>query len=336
MQRDRTLKTAMPAGITAAGLMLCGSLFSGAAQATSDYRDAVNSYCGADYSCSQCHTSPPDLNDTGTAFAASGHDPATLCPPAPPPTCTDADGDSYAVEGGECGPVDCADDSPAVNPGAVENCTNGSDDNCNGLIDTQDPTAVGCPTTPTCTDADADGFAFEGGACGPEDCADDNPAVNPGAVENCTNGTDDNCNGLIDAQDPAAVGCATTNTCTDTDGDGYAIEGGECGPVDSDDGDPAVNPAATEDCANGSDDNGNGLIDGADPACAVCVPTSDAEQGRACTDGTDNDCNGLADCADPGCSSNRRCKPAKEHGHKGTADCRGENGAKHARNRDRD
>jgi len=278
MKLDRSLKTTMPAGVTAV-MVLCGPLLSGTVQATSDYRDAVNSYCGASYSCSECHTSPSALNSTGQAFAASGHDPATICPPTTQPTCTDADGDGYAVEGGECGPVDCNDDIAAVNPGAVESCTNGTDDNCNGLIDTQDPAAVGCATTST--------------------------------------------------------------TCTDADGDGYAIEGGGCGPVDSNDSDPTVNPEATEDCSNGIDDNGNALIDGADPACAVCVPTARIEkQKRACTDGADNDCNGLVDCADPSCSSTRSCKPARKkhrhHHHEGDAYNANENDAEQERDDDND
>ena len=307
----------MPA-VFAAVMVLSGYLFSGTVLATPSYLDAVNRYCGTSYSCSECHNSVPALNSTGQAFAASGHDPASICPPSAQPTCTDADGDGYSVEGGDCGPVDCNDRSAAVNPGAVENCTNGTDDNCNGLVDTQDATAVGCPTTPTCTDADGDGYAFEGGACGPTDCDDNNPAVNPGIVENCTNGTDDNCNGLIDTQDPAAKGCAVTSIpCTDADSDGYAIEGGNCGPVDSNDSNPAVNPEVPEDCSNGIDDNGNALIDGADPACKACVPTSRVENRKhACTDGADNDCNGLVDCADPNCSSTRSCKPARTKRHR--------------------
>jgi len=278
MQIDRTMKTATPTGVSAAILMITGSLFSGMTHATPTYLSKVNSYCGASYSCSQCHTNPPELNSTGQAFAASGHDPAAICPPATPPTCTDSDGDGYAVEGGECGPVDCNDGSTTVNPGAVENCTNG---------------------------------------------------------------TDDNCNGLVDAQDPAAVGCATTSTtCTDADGDGYAIEGGGCGPVDSNDSNPAVNPEAKENCSNGIDDNGNGLIDGADPACAVCVPTSRVEKKkRACTDGADNDCNGLVDCADPSCSSTRNCKPArtkKHHHHEGDAGSSSENDTEQENDGDND
>jgi formate-dependent nitrite reductase cytochrome c552 subunit len=52
-------------------------------------------------------------------------------------------------------------------------------------------------------------------------------------------------------------------SCTDGDGDGY------CDPEDCDDGDPAVNPGATEICDDGIDNDCNDLADGADPICLV-------------------------------------------------------------------
>lgn len=48
--------------------------------------------------------------------------------------CTDSDGDGYAINGGACGVVDCADTNASINPGAIEIC-NGIDDNCDGNID---------------------------------------------------------------------------------------------------------------------------------------------------------------------------------------------------------
>ncbi len=63
------------------------------------------------------------------------------------PTCTDGDGDSYNITGAGCGPVDCNDADPAVNPGVTEICNNGIDDNCNGNIDCADSA---CTVSPMC------------------------------------------------------------------------------------------------------------------------------------------------------------------------------------------
>jgi len=65
-------------------------------------------------------------------------------------------------------------------------------------------------------------------------------AINPGAEENFTDGIDNDSDNLIDAQAPDAVGCPVT--CTDADADTYSVEGGECGVVDSNDSNAAVNP----------------------------------------------------------------------------------------------
>jgi len=48
--------------------------------------------------------------------------------------------------------------------------------------------------------------------------------------------------------------------CTDSDGDGYSVEGGCCGTVDCDDSDPDIYPGATETCDDGKDNNCDGSV----------------------------------------------------------------------------
>ncbi|BCR06898.1 hypothetical protein DESUT3_39670 [Desulfuromonas versatilis] len=229
--------------------------------------------------CALCHTSNRGASTPAKDAAAIGNW-SFFCPPVDPNT-IDSDMDGFTPNQG-----DCNDANAAVNPGAVENCTDGVDNNCDGLTDTQDTQA--CPAAPTCSDVDGDGFAVEGGNCGPMDCNDFDATVHPGADEICGDGVDQDCNGSDLACPPPA--------CTDADQDGFAAEGGNCGPMDCNDNDPAVNPGAAERCTDGVDNNCDGKIDGQDAQACAPQPT--------CTDG-DNDgffaqagCNTAQDCAD--------------------------------------
>jgi Putative metal-binding motif len=159
--------------------------------------------------CTACHNDGNGGSGAGKTAYQNGTSAiiALFCPPAAPPpppppvqTCTDADGDGYSIEGGSCGPMDCNDNDPMVHPGATEICTDGIDNNCNNLTDAADPNAAGCPVV-NCTDSDGDGYAIEGGVCGPVDCDDANPALNPGAIEICDDGIDNNCDASIDSVD---------------------------------------------------------------------------------------------------------------------------------------
>ncbi|MBN1655310.1 MAG: hypothetical protein JXA30_16205 [Deltaproteobacteria bacterium] len=131
------------------------------------------------------------------------------------PSCPDEDGDGFSDI--ECGGDDCDDSDESVNPGVVEVCDNGRDDDCN-------------PVTLDIDDRDRDGYNCL------EDCDDDNPRRNPGRTEVCGNDLDDDCD-------------ESTLDRLDKDGDGFDCD------VDCDDDDPEVNPDATEICGNALDDD---------------------------------------------------------------------------------
>ncbi len=230
-------------------------------------------------------------------------------------TCPDADGDGYTAA--VCGGADCNDADPAVHPGATESCTDGVDNDCDGLIDRADPDAVGCPN---CTDADGDGYAVEGGACGAVDCDDTDPRVHPNAAEDC-DGKDSDCDGVLP---PAEA---------DADGDGYPLCAGDC-----DDTDAAVHPGAVELC-NGRDDDCDYVIPGNErdldgDGVALCQgdcndndPTAFPGNVEACADGVDNDCDGAVDEA--GCVCPDRDRDGYTDAACGGGDCDDTNPAVH-------
>ncbi len=197
------------------------------------------------------------------------------CPPGSKPTddtgpvSVDADGDGFLEE------HDCDDNDPAVHPGADEVC-NSLDDDCDGYVDAEDPSLVGGSTFYVDADGDAygddateltsceqrEGMVTQGG-----DCDDSDAAVHPGAAELC-NDLDDDCDGLVDLDDPELVGAY--ETYVDADGDGFGddaslrlscdeppvvVPGGDC-----DDGDAAVHPDADELC-DGVDNDCDGDVD---------------------------------------------------------------------------
>lgn len=103
---------------------------------------------------------------------------------------------------------DCNDDNRAINWGVSENtaarCVNEIDDDCNGLIDFDDPKCEEFYNY--VIDKDGDGYNPENE--GGDDCDDNNKSIHPGAIE-VIDGVDNNCNGLID------------EVISDEDGDGY-------------------------------------------------------------------------------------------------------------------
>ncbi|MGF1465027.1 MAG: MopE-related protein [Sandaracinaceae bacterium] len=236
----------------------------------------------------------------------------------------DADGDGFCPIGedlddsGTCegagednGTGDCDDDNELVNPdqAEVDACTDGLDNDCNGVADARDP---------VCADvfaADGDGYCPGGrdgngdGACTtdmelaePGDCDDTDATRNPGAMEACLTSEDRDCDGDASVADADCAGYLDTDDdgyCfvgPDQDGDGRCTSAGEqVGAGDCDDTRRRVNPEATEVCTDDLDNDCNGTRDSADP---VCVTFRDVDGDTYCRVGRDG--NGDQDCADPG------------------------------------
>ncbi|MDP2304412.1 MAG: MopE-related protein [Pseudomonadota bacterium] len=153
------------------------------------------------------------------------------------PVTSDADGDGYTSETG-----DCNDDNAAVYPGADEVWYDGTDQDCLGDND---------------YDQDADGYDQD------EDCEDENADISPGATDACDS-IDNDCDGEIDEGGELAA-------YLDADADGFgtgAALGTYCElPVgtasndeDCDDTNAALSPVAAELC-DGLDNDCNGEID---------------------------------------------------------------------------
>src|SRR3989304_804962 len=117
-----------------------------------------------------------------------------------------------------------------------------------------------------CTDNENDGYAVEGGSCGPVDCNDNNSSINPGANELC-DGKDNNCNGAIDEGFDIGIVCSTGIGACETIG--------------------------TKICAS-------------DGLSTVCNATPGTQSMEVC-DNIDNDCDGAVDEEDADGDGARDC-----------------------------
>jgi cysteine-rich repeat protein len=154
---------------------------------------------------------------------------------------------------------------------------------------------------------------------------------NERSAENCTNGVDDDGNGLVDCADPAChddLACARCGDGVATgreDCDGTDLRGKQCSDFGFNSGKLGCTAcvydlrtcAIVEICDNHKDDDGDGLVDCADPDCAdsaACAVCGDGQVtgGEQCDDGMDT---GNACCvacrAQPGCEIERNDVTAK-------------------------
>ncbi len=157
-------------------------------------------------------------------------------------------------------------------------CSDGLDNDGDGLTDAQDPACTG----PSGRDEAAD----------PRDAA-------------CANGVDDDGDGLTDYPDDP--GCAAPDDPTewsDADGCHDGLDNDGDGTTDAEDPECAVGPQEWPlPCADGADNDGDGLTDGDDPDCAASGSASELGVGASCHNGLDDDGDGLTDGDDPDCAA---------------------------------
>jgi hypothetical protein len=235
----------------------------------------------------------------------------------------DMNGDGYAD-------FDCDDNDPALSPGLPEQCDEEDvDENCNGMIDDEDPSAEG--KSRWFADADIDAYGDQGTsleACdqpvgmvaNKDDCDDTAPLVNPSNAEVCGDGIDNDCDELIDEADAPFP----LVWYRDFDGDGYGdpdvlYDGGEpyceqpdgyvADANDCDDVRASVYPGAEETWYNGIDEDCDGNdtdadedgYDGESAGGTDCLdedPYSNPGAPEVCGDSKDNDCDGVEDPCD--------------------------------------
>ncbi len=189
---------------------------------------------------------------------------------------------------------DCDDGNAGVSPDANEVC-NGSDDDCDGDIDDDDDDLSN--GVAVYDDVDGDGYGGDsdpgtlyciqppGAVTDQGDCDDNDSTVNPDAVETCAPG-DEDCDGLVDSDDPDVTGATLYYADTDMDGYGDEDDPGElsCDPVsgkvanalDCDDQDLDVSPDVAEIC-NGEDTDCNGTPDDEEAQLTVWYADIDSD-----------------------------------------------------------
>jgi len=231
----------------------------------------------------------------------------------------DEDLDGHHPE--ECGGDDCDDNDPLVHGGLVEAgektseiCTDGKDNDCDGLTDLEEPTCNPCDTHEYCRDNDAcNGIEMcinhvcqkgtapdcdDGNVCTDDRCVSidalNHQCNHPNNTAACSDGdpctVGDVCSGGACTAGTGSLSCGDGNVCTDD----VCVAGVGCQNTNNtapcDDG----NPCTTGDvCANGLCQAGSGALDCDDGE--ICTDDScDPGQGCVHTNNT-----ALCDDGDP-------------------------------------
>ncbi|MEM9072809.1 MAG: hypothetical protein AAGE52_30160 [Myxococcota bacterium] len=253
-------------------------------------------------------------NDTCASGACSLHD-GNACGGL---TCN---ADAMICEG--CGrDADCpngqrCDSGSCTCPSATEDCTNGRDDDCDGLSDCDDPNCedVLCnPDGRVCFAGRCECTLVE--SCGDgvtNDCDDAiDEGCGPGVESDCGDGVDNNMDGPRDCADPTCDlrTCGGLFECRFEFLRCCAIDGFDgCGGGDED-CDSFVDEDCFEDCSNGLDDDSDGDTDCEDEDCFAADNCFEF----LCADTLDNDGDGARDCDDEDCFDDPVCDDVPDAG----------------------
>jgi len=132
-------------------------------------------------------------------------------------------------------------------------------------------------------------------------------------VYECADGVDNDVDGAVDAADKDCAGgydatesgpATECNDGVDNDGDGgvdYLGVGGKPADLACTSSQIKKESETPRLCQNKKDDDGDGLIDAADPGCADPQDNTENDGTTQCQDGVDNDGDGAVDSSDPGC-----------------------------------
>ncbi|MDP2313681.1 MAG: MopE-related protein [Pseudomonadota bacterium] len=263
-----------------------GSTDEDATDATTAYMDAdADGYGDADTGRTACEHPADYVGDDRDCDDTD----ADVHPDAPEPDCADpvdyncdgsvawadADADGWAA----C--EDCDDADATRSPGNVEVCDGAVDEDCDALVDDDDPDVSDAATWYRDADGDAWGnLALTTQACAEPtgfvavsgDCDDADLARSPGLAEVCDAADlDEDCSGAADDADAGTDASTFAAFARDSDGDGFgdgsrtvtqcdAPAGYGLDATDCDDTDADVHPGGVEVCGGGDEDC-DGLAD---------------------------------------------------------------------------
>ncbi|RMG19718.1 MAG: hypothetical protein D6729_04585 [Deltaproteobacteria bacterium] len=221
--------------------------------------------------------------------------------------CDDGDCDGLACSpfGAVCTAGTCQCPGTGVEGDTIDDCYDGTDNDCDGLTDGDDSDCIGRP-------CDAQGNRWSDDGMGSITCG---CFKDQDSETNCGDGFDNDCDGARDCQDTDCQGITCTDPSKAPNDVGLTCDANAGACLCAAD---VLGTGIESNCADMVDNDCDGLVDCADVAnCAgqacgqfglVCTMMATCEcpggsgPETACGDGVDNDCDGDVDCQDTDCA----------------------------------